>query len=136
MYQAFYDRLCEQQLSDQYFCKNIEGFQVPFSRWEPRDEAAAIEPLNELQFTRLDDVNKNRLLVGRALLRQNVLRIVLDEKNYRCIPYWEWPQTQHLQQILIRQKIKELDKPLTVKHHILAHTMQPHYQAVQKGVYD
>lgn len=135
MNQEIYDILCEQVLSEQYFCKNIEGFQIPFSRWEPRDEPAVIDPINKLQFTRLDDINENKLLLGISLLRQNVLKIMLGN-NYRCIPYFEWPQTQHLQHLVIRKKIKELDMPLTVKQKLLQHTLEPHYKPLQKGIYE
>ena len=133
--QQIYDIFCEQQVSDQYFCKNVEGFQLPFSRWEPRDEPAVIEPLNKLQFTTLDDVNENKLLLGRPLLKQNILKIMLGN-NYRYITYWEWPKTNHLQNLMIRKKLKELDAPLTVKQNLLQHTLEPHYKPLQKGLYD
>lgn len=133
--QQIYEIFCEQVVSDQYFCKNVEGFQLPFSRWEPRDEPAVIEPLNKLQFTRLDDVNENKLLLGRPLLKQNILKIMLGD-NYRYITYWEWPQTNHLQNLMIRKKLKELDAPLTVKQNLLQHTLEPTYKPLQKGLYD
>ena len=56
--------------------------------------------------------------------------------NYGCVPYWQWPETKHLQHLLIRKTVKQLDMPLTVKHNLLQHTLEPHYKPLQKGLYD
>ena len=132
--QEIYDTMVNMVLTEQYYCKNVEGYQIPFSRWESRTLPTVLEGLNKLEYFNLDDINNGKLLKGRSLLRQNSLKLLFD--SYKQIKYYEWPNTDHLQQMHIRRVLKSLDLPLTVRQGLLQHNLEPHYQPLQKGVHD
>lgn len=137
--QQVYEVLRELMLDDQYYCKNVEGYQVGFSRWESRDEPCLIECHGKHDHFMLDYDSDNKytqgkVLTGQALLRLNCMKALFA--RMQTVNYYQWPQTKHLQQVFLRKKIYALDAPIPVRQKLLQHGLEPHYAAMHKGVYD
>lgn len=142
MLQSVHESLNEQMLTDQWYSKNVEGYQVPFSRWPSREQPSLLEiqspvhflrELNGKEFKNNDECNL--LLNGRSLLRQKCLQSIF-KNNMTVIKCHEWPQTNHLRQMFIRKTLKELNIPLNYKLKLLQHGLETHYEPIQKDLYD
>ena len=132
--QRVYELLIQMNIIEQWFCKNTEGYQIPFSRWQRREQPAVLEILGEMSFTRLNE-NSEPSLLGNAELRLLSLQGIF--KHFRTIHYYEWPQnSEHQQIMLIRHKIRSMGLEVATKQNLLQHQLEPHYESLQKDRYD